>query len=232
MQIRQFRYSEDNLGYLVYENQSAIAVDGGAVDDMLSFINASGLTLRYVANTHSHMDHTVGNHSLMERTGARFLAFETLLARPEIVLDNNRLYVMATPGHTRDSVCFYFDGVLLSGDTLFNGKVGRCFTGDTEAFFHSIRKILEFPDDMLVYAGHDYVKEYVAFARWLEPDNPHLDAYLQKYNPDHVCAILGDEKKVDPFLRFDDALIIGLLRGRGLPVKTALDRWQSLLSLM
>ena len=232
MQIRQFRYSTDNLGYLVYGRQSAAIVDGGAVEEMLSFISESGLTLAYVTNTHAHMDHTIGNNALLERTGARFLDFETLLENPSIPVDDQSLHVLHTPGHTRDSVCFYSGDILLSGDTLFNGKVGRCFTGDTEGFFHSIRKILEFPDDTIVYAGHDYVQEYVAFARWLDPDNGHLDEYLRQYNPEHVCATLGEEKKVDPFLRFDDEKIIRLLEKKGLPAKTSLERWQSLLSLM
>ena len=232
MQVRQFRYSSDNLGYLVYGRQSAVAVDGGAVEAMAAFVNERGLNLDYVTNTHSHPDHRVGNQGLLERSAARFLDFETLMADGAVVIDGERLNVMHTPGPTQDSVCFYFNGVLLSGDTLFNGKVGRCFTGDAEAFFESIRKILAFPDDTWVYAGHDYVEEYLAFARSLEPDNPHIDAYLEKYDPAHVVASLGEEKKVDPFLRFDDEKIIGLLKERGLSVETSLARWKSLLSLM
>ena len=232
MQVRQFRYSSDNLGYLVYGTHSAVAVDGGAAEAILSFVNQRGLNLAYVTNTHSHPDHRLGNQALLERSAARYLDFETLRAEEAVVIDGERLNVMHTPGHTQDSVCFYFKGVLLSGDTLFNGKVGRCFTGDAEAFFESIRKILQFPDETWVYAGHDYVEEYMAFARSLEPDNPNIDAYLEKYDPAHVVFSLGEEKKVDPFLRFDDEKIIGLLKERGLSVETSLDRWKSLLSLL
>lgn len=232
MEVRQFRYSEDNLGYLVYGNKTALAVDGGAVEEMMHFINDKGLQLAYITNTHCHMDHTVGNDGLLSRTGAEYLDFRTLLKWGKIDLDDGSLIIFHTPGHTRDSVCFYGDPYLLSGDTLFNGKVGRCFTGDEAGFLNSIKTLLALPDRTIVYAGHDYVEEYMEFARRLEPDNPHINAYLEDYDPEHVCATLGDEKKVDPFLRFNDPKIIDIFNKKGLAAETEAERWQSLMSLM
>ncbi|MFO7860140.1 MAG: hydroxyacylglutathione hydrolase C-terminal domain-containing protein [Desulfosalsimonas sp.] len=135
-------------------------------------------------------------------------------------------------GYLVYSVCFYFDRILIAGDTLFNGKVGRCFTGNHQRFLTSIKTLLQLPGDTVVYAGHDYVEEYVAFARSLEPDNKYLDAYLAKYDPDHVCATLDEERRVDPFLRFNDEKITGILKARGLPAETEEQRWESLMSLM
>jgi len=232
MQIQQFRYGADNLGYLVYGETSAVAIDGGAAEAILSFLEEHHLTLAYVTNTHSHMDHLVGNQKLLDQTDAWYLDYDALMASREIKVDGESLRLMHTPGHTRDSVCFYFDNVLISGDTLFNGKVGRCFTGDVDGFFQSIQKILAFPDDTRVYAGHDYVAEYMGFARALEPDNPHIDAYLAKYDPAHVCAALGEEKQVDPFLRFNDEKIITILQQKGLSTETEQERWRSLIALM
>ena len=232
MQIQQFRYGADNLGYLVYGKTSAVAIDGGAAEAILSFLAEHNLKLAHVTNTHSHMDHLVGNQALLDQTVARYLDFEALMASGGIEIDGESIGLTHTPGHTRDSVCFYFEGVLISGDTLFNGKVGRCFTGDVDGFFQSIQKILAFSDDTLVYAGHDYVEEYMGFARALEPDNPHIDAYLAKYDPARVCATLGQEKQVDPFLRFNDEKIINILQQKGLSTETEKDRWRSLISLM
>ena len=232
MQLKQFRYSADNLGYLVYGEKSAVAIDGGAAESMLSFIADHDLCLTHVTNTHSHMDHLVGNQSLLQQTDARFMEFAALIDTGGIDIDGTPLHVIHTPGHTRDSVCFYFDQVLISGDTLFNGKVGRCFTGDVEGFFRTIKKILEFPDDTMVYAGHDYVEEYMAFARALEPDNEYIDPYLAEYDPTHVCATLGEEKQVDPFLRFNDEKIVRILREKELPAESEMKRWKSLISLM
>ena len=50
VKIKQFRYSTDNLGYLVYDGGSAMAVDGGAAHRMLEFIRDNNLTLDYVTN--------------------------------------------------------------------------------------------------------------------------------------------------------------------------------------
>ena len=232
MNIRQFRYGADNLGYLLYGENAAMAVDGGAAAEMLEFLRGRGLFLQYVTNTHTHMDHTVGNRELLANSRAQYLDFNALLEMKKIELDGQTVEVFHTPGHTRDSVCFYHPPFLVSGDTLFNGKVGKCFTGDTEAFLSAIKGLLVLPDETIVYAGHDYVAEYVAFVRYLEPDNPHIDRYQENYDPGHVCATLADEKKVDPFLRFNDEKIARILAEKGLPVQTESDRWHALLSLM
>lgn len=232
MDIKQFKYGADNLGYLVYGDKTAMAIDGGATDDILDFIQNQNLELKFVTNTHSHMDHTSGNQALLSRSNADFLDFKTLLKIKTVEIEGEVVRVFHTPGHTEDSVCFHFDNILIAGDTLFNGKVGRCFTGDYQRFLKGIKTILELPGETIIYAGHDYVEEYVEFARNIEPDNAYLDTYLKKYDPDHVCATLADEIKVDPFLRFNDKKIISILEKKGLSAANELERWESLMSLM
>lgn len=232
MNIKQFRYGADNLGYLVYGSKTAMAIDGGATDAILAFIRDRHLDLMYVTNTHSHMDHTLGNSELLNYPGTILLDRKTLLEKSGVGIDGESIRVIKTPGHTNDSVSFHFDAVLITGDTLFNGKVGRCFTGDLRAFLTSIKTLLEFPEATLIYAGHDYVEEYMDFARRLEPDNPYIDPYLKQYDPDHVCSTLGDEMKVNPFLRFNDEKIIAILNGKRLSTGVEFERWQSLISLM
>lgn len=232
LHIRQYPYAKDNLGYLVYGQTRAMAIDGGASREILSFLKEKELLLEYVTNTHSHPDHTVGNQVLTEKTGARFLGFDALMAEGAIELENEYISVIHTPGHTQDSVCFFFDGVLVSGDTLFNGKVGRCFTGDYPGFLQSIKKLLALPGATRICAGHDYVREYMAFARALEPDNPHIDSYLAKYDPNHLCYTLDEEILVNPYLRINEEKIAAIIKSRNLPGDTEYDRWHSLLSLM
>ncbi|MFO7930544.1 MAG: MBL fold metallo-hydrolase [Desulfosalsimonas sp.] len=232
MKIRQFRYGADNLGYVIYGQKSAAVVDGGAAADILRFAEQRGLIIKYVTNTHSHPDHTSGNFDLLEKTQAGYLDFQTLLKTGGFEIDGHQVQVLHTPGHTRDSVCFYTPPLLVSGDTLFNGKVGRCFTGDVENFLASVKKLLALPGETVVYAGHDYFEEYVEFIRSLEPDNPYIDSYLEKYDPAHVFTSLDDEKKVNPFLRFNDEKIIEVLKSRGFSAENEMQRWQSLISLM
>lgn len=229
--VEQFRYSFDNLGYLIFGERTAIAVDGGAVEEILTFLDSRRLELRLVVNTHSHYDHITGNDALLRHSPALFLDCGTLAARGRLELEGKTVSIYATPGHTRDSVCFHVHSILLTGDTLFNGTVGNCFSGDTRSFYRSIKKILTLPPKTVIYAGHDYVLDSLAMARHLEPDNRALDAFLSLYDPNLVYSTLADELRINPYLRFNDEPIIRLLREMGLPCGTEEERWQSLMSL-
>lgn len=231
LQVRQFRYGADNLGYLVYGPSSAMAVDGGAGDEILAFLVKGRLSLLYVANTHDHRDHTCGNEYLLRVSGVRFLSGAELSQEGEIRLDGSGIRVIPTPGHTHDSRVFYTGGALIAGDTLFNGTIGNCFSGDLEGFYRSIGKLMAFPDDTIVYPGHDYVRDSMAFARHLEPENPAIDRFLAGYNPDHVFSTLAQEKGINPYFRFNEPAIVALLAKKGLPRGTEQERWHSLMSI-
>ena len=86
--------------------------------------------------------------------------------------------VLHTPGHTPGSLCFVIEGgeapVLLAGDTLFRGSIGRTdlWGGDGRAILSSIeQKLLTLPDETLVVTGHGPVTR------------------------------IGDEKRINPFFQ-------------------------------
>jgi hydroxyacylglutathione hydrolase len=143
LKVKQFRYGADNLGYLVYGTESAMAVDGGAAAEITTFLGEHQLTLKYVANTHDHQDHTSGNGALLTATHARLLTGADLPDGRQIPLDGNTVRVIHTPGHTEDSRSFHAGKALIAGDTLFNGTIGNCFSGDLEGFYRSILKLME-----------------------------------------------------------------------------------------
>src|SRR3989339_1810541 len=230
LKIKQFRYGADNLGYLVYGNSCALAVDGGAANAILSYVNQQCLSLQYVANTHDHQDHTSGNAALLTGSQARLLTGAELQDET-IKLDGHNIRIFPTPGHTMDSLCFYTGKALISGDTLFNGTIGNCFSGNLEGFYHSIRKLMTLPDGTVVYAGHDYIRDSMAFARYLAPENAEIDVFLGKYNPGHVFSTLAQEKRINPYFRFNEPGIVDLLAKRGLPRKTEWERWHSLMGI-
>lgn len=231
LKVRQFRYGADNLGYLVYGPSSAMAVDGGAADDIRAFLEKGRLSLLYVANTHNHRDHTCGNDYLLPMSGVRFLPDAELSDEREVPLDGLKIRVIRTPGHTDDSRVFYTGGALIAGDTLFNGTIGNCFSGDLEGFYRSIRTLMTLPDDTVVYAGHDYVRDSMAFARHLEPENADIDRFLAGYSPDHVFSTLAQEKRINPYFRFNEPAIVALLAKKGFPRGTERERWLSLMSI-
>ena len=231
MKIKQFRYSADNFSYLVYEKTSALIIDGGAVEESLEFIKKNDLILEFVINTHQHQDHTLGNQKLLTQTTAEFIENDILLKNGFINLGDEKINIYHTPGHTWDSVIFEVSGSLITGDTLFNGTVGNCFCGDLKVFYNSIKQILAFPDQTTIYAGHDYLEYAMAFARIIEPQNPDIDIYLRQYNRKKVSTTLAQEKKVNPYLRFNHEIIIKKLEKNSLPTKTEYDRWESVMTL-
>ena len=231
MKIEQFFYGGDNLGYLLYSGGSALAIDGGAVQEMIAFLGLNRLKLELATNTHGHGDHTVGTRELVKSTGADYLDHRDFADGRTIDLNGETVTVRLTPGHTMDSVTFATGDFLVTGDTLFNGTVGNCFSGDLKAFYQSIRLLMDYPATMRVYAGHDYVAESLAFARHLTPDNTAIDRYAARYDKSHVVSTLEEERAVNPYLRFDDPEIVRLLESRGLPVNTAVQRWEGIMSI-
>jgi glyoxylase-like metal-dependent hydrolase (beta-lactamase superfamily II) len=133
----------------------AICVDpGDEPDEILAMARDMGVTIKYIANSHAHIDHILGVGAVREATGAKFLLHpgDLELARntansarnwmrieipnppdpdafladgDDIDVDGLKLRVLHTPGHTPGSVSFYANGVLFAGDTLFAGSIGR-----------------------------------------------------------------------------------------------------------
>jgi hydroxyacylglutathione hydrolase len=230
LNIEQFRYG-DNLAYLIYGNKEAMAIDGGAWQEILAFLETNNLTLKFVTNTHQHYDHTPGNEYLLRKTKAHFLNPSTLADNQEIIIEGEAVIVYRTPGHTSDSICFHTGNILVTGDTLFNGTVGNCFSGDQKGFYQSIKRLMALPDETKVYAGHNYIRDSLAFARHLEPTNNNIDSFWNSYDPDHVYSTLAEERKINPYLRFNEEPIINLLKANNLPHATEWERWESLMSI-
>lgn len=230
LNIEQFRYG-DNLAYLLHGKTEAMAIDGGAWREILSFLEQNGLTLKFVTNTHRHHDHTPGNDHLLKKTKAGFLDCATLADHETILIDGDPVVVYRTPGHSRDSICFHTGNNLITGDTLFNATVGNNFSGDSKGFFNSIKRLMALPDDTRVFAGHGYVRDSLAFARSLEPQNKDIESFRQSCDPDFLYSTLADERKINPYLRFNEEPILRLIKERGLPHATDWERWQSLMSI-
>jgi hydroxyacylglutathione hydrolase len=231
LSVEQFRYSDDNFSYLIYGKRQAVAIDGGAWQEILNFLKSNSLELTSVTNTHGHFDHTSGNDELRKLTKAQFLNFAELPDDKEIPIDGRGIFVYRTSGHTADSVCFHAGNALISGDTLFNGTIGNCFTGDLKSFYLSIKRLMALPDETVIYAGHDYVRDSLAFAMYLEPDNKEIEIFGNAYDAGHVYSTMADERRINPYLRFNEEPIIKLLEKKGLPCATELERWKSLMSI-
>ena len=79
----------------------------------------------------------------------------------EVIIDDIKFINISTPGHTAGGCCLYFeeDKFLISGDTLFNGTIGRTDlpTGSYDELVSSVnKKLMILPEDVIVYPGHGY----------------------------------------------------------------------------
>lgn len=231
MEVVQFRYNSDNLGYLLVDGDRAVAVDGGAVRDIAHYVEEKGISLVLAFHTHNHADHTAGTARLCAETGARLIGRDQLVRAGSVMVGNSVVKVLETPGHTEDSLCFLAGDNLLSGDTLFNFTVGNCFSGDLDAFYRSVALIMALPPETVVWAGHDYVLTSLTFARILTPDNPYIDEMKAKYDPARVSSTMAEELLVNPYMRFDEPDMVELLSQKGLRRSTALERFTSVMEL-
>ena len=171
MILDQFRIGPYlNFTYLVAEADGgdAVVIDPSfGVEPVLTAIDARGVHVRYILNTHSHTDHVAGNQDVRDRTGAKVVAHRVAPLHQDVSVDDGdafhagrlRFEVLHTPGHTKDSVLYLFEGQLATGDTLFVGECGRTDLpgGDPEEMYDSLhRRILALDDALVVLPGHDY----------------------------------------------------------------------------
>ena len=160
------------------------------VDSYLSLLNALGLTLIYVLDTHTHADHITGSGKLRDATGAQTLLGEEahsacvsqdLHHGDELAIGELTLTVLHTPGHTDDSYSFILRDnqttYALTGDTLLIGSTGRTDfqNGSAVEQYHSIHNhLLNLPEDTLVYPAHDYNGRTVSTIGEEIANNPRL----------------------------------------------------------
>jgi hydroxyacylglutathione hydrolase len=159
-----------NFTYLVSESDGgdAVVIDPSyGIDPVLAAIDERHVKVRYILNTHSHRDHVAGNLEVRERTGAKVVAHRVAPLQQDVSVDDGdaiaagRLHfqVVHTPGHTKDSVLYIFEGNVATGDTLFVGECGRTDLpgGDPSEMYDSLlRRVVALDDGLVVLPGHDY----------------------------------------------------------------------------
>jgi len=159
-----------NFTYLVAEAEGgdAVVIDPSyGIDPVLERIDDRHVKVRYILNTHSHQDHCAGNQEVRDRTGAKVVAHRVAPLQQDLSVEDGdeftsgrlKFRVVHTPGHTKDSVLYLFEGQVATGDTLFVGECGRTDLpgGDPSEMYDSLmHRVLELEDALVVLPGHDY----------------------------------------------------------------------------
>jgi hydroxyacylglutathione hydrolase len=167
--------------------QAIVVDPGGASEQILREVEKLGLTVTQILHTHAHFDHFLASGEMKQATGATIclhqndrdlwsnlelqcrmfgVAYMAVPMPDHWLKDEEWLSVgqvsavaLHTPGHTPGSMSFYFPGdhVVLAGDTLFRGGIGRTdlWGGDFDAIERSIReRLYTLKDATIVVTGH------------------------------------------------------------------------------
>jgi hydroxyacylglutathione hydrolase len=167
------------------KSKRAMVIDpGDEPDRILDAIKEEGLTVDYIVCTHAHFDHLGALVDIAEATGGKIVIHKDELmsynsARDlasfwgydlgplpepdilveegsEITLGNLTFRVLHTPGHSPGGICLYGESVVVTGDTLFEGAVGRTdlHGGDIDELKRSFRRLMFLPPETKVLTGH------------------------------------------------------------------------------
>ena len=145
--------------------------------------------------THCHVDHIGAMAQLRQELKIPLAAHaadaDVLLPPPEIMLEDGdtidfgkiRMAVSHTPGHTPGGLCFFTEGHLLSGDTLFPGGPGRTNTpADFARIVKSItEKIFTLDDNTQVYPGHGEPTT-------IKKSKDEFDVFSSRPHPEDLCG--------------------------------------------
>lgn len=167
--------------------EAMVVDPGDNVPQILAFLEKHRLKLKQIVVTHGHIDHVGGAARLKKATGAPVLLNQNDLpllkmmdvqaawlgiAMPEVAppdvsaedgmaagITAHMATVIHTPGHTQGSICLHFapERLLLAGDTLFAGSIGRTDLpgGDSRQIIRSLHdRLLVLPDETYVIPGH------------------------------------------------------------------------------
>lgn len=152
------------------ETCAAVLIDpaAGLADRYTGRLNALGVRIHYIIETHTHADHFTGAKSLAKALGVPVVMHRSAPAPfadlrvddgDAIRIGNLRLTCLHTPGHTADSMSLAGTDRVFTGDALLIGGTGRTDlpTGNPSQLYDSLfNKLLKLPPDTLVFPAHEY----------------------------------------------------------------------------
>ncbi len=160
-----------NFTYLLIDetNRSCIIVDPSwDLEVIFDYLKKNSLQTKFIINTHSHFDHTVGNEQMAKVTHAKIMQHKSSPLPKDIELEEgdqisfgtSKINIIHTPGHSKDSICLIIDDkIIITGDTIFVGSCGRLDLpgGSANEMYDSIYgKLIKLDDKLVVLPGHHY----------------------------------------------------------------------------
>ena len=235
----------DNWFYLLADDDGddGVLIDPVDAPTALRVAGELGIVVSRVVNTHWHPDHTSGNGEVLQATGAELYVpeqeqsliegdAELLRAGDVLEVGDDKGEVLLTPGHTHGHISLHFGNRLFSGDGIFVGGAGNCYTGCPKVLYRTFRDVFgSMPDEVVFYPGHDYAVRNLEFCLSVDPENTAAGLGLNRHSGKGLClTTLGDERRYNPFFRSDDHDLQSRIRGAypdiwdGADAQTAAER--------
>lgn len=142
--------------YIVSKDDYCLVIDPGDEFDKIDKVIGNKKVLA-VLITHHHFDHVGALDDIVNKYNVSVLDFNSLEEK-EYIVGPFTFHVIYNPGHTKDSVSYYFkdEKVIYVGDFIFKNSIGRCDLAGGNFFEmeNSLDKIKKYPDDIIIYPGH------------------------------------------------------------------------------
>jgi len=131
----------------------------------MKLLDKHGLKVEYAVITHGHGDHTWGVSEAVERFDCKVVGHESIALPIDcqvgdghtLPLGELTMEFIYTPGHTDDAICILCGDKLITGDTLFVGKVGGTDLGSgARKEWDSLQKLMKLDPKVEVWPGHDF----------------------------------------------------------------------------
>lgn len=228
MNLNSIPAFQDNYIWVLSEDDGrCLIVDPGEAAPVLRAIEEHQWQPEAILLTHHHNDHVGGVQALRD-------AFPDVVVygpaetqhkgTTQVVAEGDTVTVLgqdfsvfATPGHTLGHICFFSFPYLFCGDTLFSGGCGRLFEGTATQMYQSFCKINALPDDTVICCAHEYTLGNMKFAVSVLPEDAEVQEYYKKVselrakNEKTLPVILKNERKINLFLRTEDADLIEII---------------------
>ncbi len=147
---------EENC-YVLIKNKTCLIVDPGADYNKIKEQIGNNKVLG-VLITHSHFDHIGALRNFLTKRSVKIFK-KSNLQEQEYIIGDFKFRCIYTPGHSKDSVTFYFEEekVMFVGDFIFNDSIGRTDLpgGNAKEMENSLNKIKQYDGEIIIYPGHD-----------------------------------------------------------------------------
>ncbi len=178
-----------NFSYIIGDNGEAAVVDPGwDYKKLIDVCEKEKLKITKILLTHTHYDHAMDLKKIVKATNAEVYVHKLENLKDKgfkikniedddiINVGKTKIKVLHTPGHSSGSVCFLFDKILITGDTLFVGAIGRVDLpgSNEEEMMKSLKGLGKLDDDIEVYPGHDYGEKASSTIGYEKKNNPFM----------------------------------------------------------